>query len=136
MIVAAKILDQQYSSSLNAENLDGVMGCYWNDTNLFVYAPGDILFNNWDTLKISFKRYFESVGGGKNELVDVKHKIVEDVIIEWGKRRNTLYGTNPKVPPMVVEVQYMAMIEYKNDRWVYTIDHSGQMLQLSPSYSQ
>ncbi|MFN8322119.1 MAG: hypothetical protein U0T74_05625 [Chitinophagales bacterium] len=136
MIAEAEKLDEQYISSLNVENLDGVMSCYWNDSNLFVYAPGDILFTNWDSLKFSFKRYFESVEGGKNELFDVKHKIVGDFIVEWGKRRNTLYGTNPKVPPMILENQYMAIVANKNGKWVYVVDHAGQTLQLSPNYPQ
>lgn len=134
-IDAAKELDKKYIASLNAEDLDGVMSCYWKDSNLFVYPPGseDVHFVSWDSLRFTFKRYFESVEGSKNELINVRHKISGDLVIEWGKRRNTLYGTNPKYPPMILENQYIAVIGNRNGQWVYIIDHSGGIQQLSPT---
>lgn len=132
MIAAAKALDAKFFNAMNTENLDSVMGCYWNSPDLVVYPPGETEKKGWDAVKKSFAGFFYGMDGAKHELTETNYKVQGDAVICWGKLKMYVPRPDSTAAPMVMEGRYMDMVVNKDGNWVYVVDHASVAMAPPP----
>src|SRR5688572_13335307 len=132
MIAAAKALDAKFIDAMNAENVDGVMSCYWNSPDLVVYSPGALEEKGYDAVKASFTKWFAESSGAKHELSDAIYKVMGDHVLAYGKVKMSMDNPDTTAARIELEGRFTSIMAYKDSNLVYVVDHASIPLPPSP----
>jgi len=123
---SAKELDAKFTAAFAKEDLDGVMDCYWNSTEVVFYPPDMAAAYGYEAVKAEFEKFFAENEVRGLELTNTGYMALGEYGLGWGNFSVTL-GT-PEGGEEKLEGRSTAVSTMKDDKWVYILDHASAPL--------
>jgi len=124
MIAAAKVLDERFEQAFNRNDVNGMMSLYWNNPELTVFFPGEMVARGWDEAKKAAESMFAEMPGAKIKISDQHYKPAGDVVYCWGLwslEAPPAHGN----PPTKLEGRFTDVRAKRDGKWVYIHDHAS-----------
>ena len=131
MIAAAKALDQRFVEAFNSADVDGVTATYWNNAEATYFSPGALMEKGPAAIRADWEAAFQSLPGGKIEMIGSQYMAAGDVVIGWGQWRVTIPSDSGE--PTVLTGRYTDVKAERDGKWVYLLDHASVPMAPPPA---
>ena len=119
---AQKELDHRFCQAMSGKDLDGVMSCLWNDSNLIVVLFDGTVYRGWDNVREAVGHLFGGFPSVRLDIDEVSHIPLGDGAAAVGTATYQLQGADGSTQRIV---ERWTDVRRKVDgRWVYVLDHA------------
>lgn len=115
-------VDEAWVKAMKANDLNAVVACYAPDA--VGWFPGENQAKGTDAIRAVFKRLLDANTVTDAKLADTTYKSVGDRAVAWGTFTLKL---TPKAggAPVVMAGRFTAVMELRDGKWVYVVDHAS-----------
>ncbi|HKZ22300.1 MAG TPA: nuclear transport factor 2 family protein [candidate division Zixibacteria bacterium] len=131
---SAKELDEKFMAAFNKEDINGVMDCYWNSSEVIFYPPDVMESKGYEAIKAEFEKFFAENEIKGLQLTDAGYMALGEYGLSWGNFSITL-GT-PDGGETKMEGRFNSVCAQKDGKWVYILDHASAPLPPPPTMEQ
>lgn len=124
-------LDDKWKAAFAKEDINGVMGCYWNSPEVIFYPPDAMGEKGYEAIKAGYEKFFAENEVKSAELSNVSSMALGDYGLDWGNWSITI-GT-PDGRETKLEGRFTNVSGMRDGKWVWIHDHASAPLPPPPT---
>lgn len=118
----AKVVEAAWQKAIEANDLDAVMACYAADA--VAWFPDMPEAKGTKAIREAWQEFLDMYTVQKATYLDSHTKTVGDASVGWGTFSMTLLAKEGG-DPITDTGRYTEVVERRNGRWVYVVDHAS-----------
>lgn len=121
LLKAQEELNDRFCRAMSAKDLEGAMGCFWNDPQLVVVLWGTVL-RGADAVRTALAQLFNQYEAVRLDVNDCTHLPAGDGVIAVGTATYRL--RDPAGAEQQIIERWTDLRRQIDGRWVYVLDHA------------
>ena len=118
----AKQLDERFLEAFNANDLEGILGCYADDA--VIYPPGEFIARGRDAIRKSWGDFLGAFHLSNGRISDATYLDMGARSVGWGIVEFTMTPASGG-EPLPMRARFTSVSAKRGDRWVFISDHAS-----------